>query len=222
MQWNRRRYAFIWISHFDPGFNRQYTKYLEDIEKTRSILNGPRPLNALVCSGSDATVRLLQTMLTGFNVKTASNIQEAQHYLQEHSNFDVALDFVILDDQSETHADDLARYLHSLGLKPFAETKVIHLYTPTTSSSGHAIFANSTIPGVVKMTKPPRLARLLQTLAGLKNLAHPMISNHVSEIAKAVEDISNAQRTLYGNVLIAEGMLFPDVRTFSTNSLSPA
>jgi len=54
------------------------------------------------------------------------------------------------------------------------------------------------------MTKPPRLARLLQTLAGLKNLAHPMISNHVSEIAKAVEDISNAQRTLYGNVLIAE------------------
>ena len=196
----------------DPDQSNYFlAQYLEDIEKTRSILNHPRPLYALVCSGSDATVKLLNNMLAGFHVKAASSIQEAQHYLQEHSNFDIALDFVILDDQSETHADDLARYLNSLRLKPFSETKVIHLYTPTTSSSGHAIFAKSTVPGVVKMTKPPRLARLLQTLAALKNLAHPLISNHGSEISKAIEDISNAQRTLYGNVLIAEGIASPDL-----------
>jgi len=54
------------------------------------------------------------------------------------------------------------------------------------------------------MTKPPRLARLLQTLADLKNLPHPMISYQPSEIVKAIEDLANAQRTLYGNVLIAE------------------
>ncbi|KAF8912937.1 dual-domain HisK/Mak2 protein kinase [Gymnopilus junonius] len=198
-------------------------KYLEDIEKTRSLLSSHHPLHVLVCSGSDATLRLLASMLTDFNLKAASSIEEAQHYLKEYSNFDVPLDFVILDDQSETHADDLARHLHSLGLKPFIDTKVIHLYTPTTSSSGHAIFAKSSIPGVVKMTKPPRLARLLQTLAGLKNLPHPMISNHVSEVTKAIENISNAQRTLYGNVLIAEdnpiaqNLLIKQLQRFNLN-----
>jgi CheY-like chemotaxis protein len=111
---------------------------------------------------------------------------------------------VILDDQSETRADELARSLHSLNTRPFKDTKIIHLYTPTTSGSGHAMFANSTIPGVAKMTKPPRLARMLQTLADLSGLPHPLVSHQPSEVTKAVEDLANAQRTLYGNVLIAE------------------
>ncbi|KDR85277.1 hypothetical protein GALMADRAFT_218372 [Galerina marginata CBS 339.88] len=179
-------------------------KYTEDIHKMRLALINNHPLRVLACSRSSATLELLGTMLTGFVVKSASSIQEARQYLQEYSNPDIGLDFVILDDQSETHADNLALYLHSLGLGSLIETKVIHLYTPTTSSSGHAVFANSTNPGVVKMTKPPRLARLLQTLAGLKNLPHPMISHHSSQLSKAIEEVSNAQRTLYGNVLIAE------------------
>jgi len=144
-------------------------------------------------------------MLAGFNVITMSTMEDIHEYLQSYSDHNPVLDFVILDDQSETRVDDLARSLHSLRTRPFKDTKIIHLYTPTTSSSGHAIFANSTVPGVAKMTKPPRLARLLQTLADLNNLPHPMVSHQPSEVRKAIEDLANAQRTLYGNVLIAEG-----------------
>jgi hypothetical protein len=144
-------------------------------------------------------------MLAGFNVIPVSAMEDIHEYLRSYSNHNPDLDFVILDDQSETRVDDLARSLHSLRTRPFKNTKIIHLYTPTTSSSGHPIFANSTIPGVAKMTKPPRLARLLQTLADLNNLPHPMVSHQPSEVRKAIEDLANAQRTLYGNVLIAEG-----------------
>ncbi|KAF8973859.1 dual-domain HisK/Mak2 protein kinase [Flammula alnicola] len=179
-------------------------KYSQDVRKTRSVLINPRPLHILACSGSEATLGLLKTMLTGFKVQLVSSIPDAHRYLSTFSNLDPTLDFVILDDQSETHTDDLARYLHALDQRPFKDTKIIHLYTPTTSGSGNGVFANSTIPGVVKMTKPPRLARLLQTLADLKNLPHPVISHQPSDVAKAIEGLANAQRTLYGNVLIAE------------------
>lgn len=172
---------------------------------TRSVLTNLRPLHILACSGSRATLRLLQTMLNGFKVKLVSNIPEAHQFLRAFSNTDPPLDFVFLDDQSDIRADDLARYLHVLCLKPFKDTKTIHLYTPTTSGTGNVIFSNSTIPGVIKITKPPRLVRILQTLADLKNLPHPMISHQPSEVTKAIEDLANAQRTLYGNVLIAEG-----------------
>jgi len=53
------------------------------------------------------------------------------------------------------------------------------------------------------MTKPPRLARLLQTLARSKNLSLTIDAHHISGMSKAVEE-ANSQRTLYGNVLIAE------------------
>jgi len=187
-------------------FSETPNQYIEDIEKTRQVLTSPRPLNILVCSHSNATLSLLRTMLNGFSVKTVQDLDEAQQFLQSYPTLNPAVDFVILDDQSEAHADDLARYLHSLGFQAFAETKIIHLYTPTTSSSGNALFANSTIPGVVKMTKPPRQARLLQTLASLKNLPYPSIYHPSSDVSKAMEDIASAQRTLYGNVLIAEGV----------------
>ncbi|KAF4623556.1 hypothetical protein D9613_002054 [Agrocybe pediades] len=179
-------------------------RYIQDIDKTRQILVNPRPLHVLACSQSDATLSLLRTMLQGFVVQTAQSIGEAQSLLRSYASMNATLDFVILDDQSEAHADELARYLHSLRTQSFAETKVIHLYTPTTSSSGSALLANSTISGVVKMTKPPRQARLLQTLASLKNLPYPSIYHPSSDVSKAMEDISSAQRTLYGNVLIAE------------------
>ncbi|KAF8167825.1 hypothetical protein B0H34DRAFT_645007 [Crassisporium funariophilum] len=176
----------------------------EDIETMRFALTNPRPLHVLVCSASKATLALLGTMLSGFSVHLVSTIHDTQRYLQDYSNPDVALDFIVFDDQSESRANDLSIHLHSLQTKPFQDTKIIHLYTPTTSTSGHAIFTNSTIPGVVKMTKPPRQARLLQTLAGLKNLPYAISSTQTSEVAKAMEDLAAAQRTLFGNVLIAE------------------
>lgn len=115
-----------------------------------------------------------------------------------------SLDFVLLDDQSETRADELARYLQNLPLSSLRDTKLLHLYTPTTDSlAGHSTF-NSNTPGVVRMTKPPRKARLLQMLAILKNPDQNQapavgLGTHAQE-QKALE-----QRMLFGNVLIAEG-----------------
>jgi len=170
----------------------------------RFSLMNPAPIHALVCSPSDSTLALLKTMLRGFVVTSTSSIQETLDSLGHYSTTDSGLDFVILDDQSESHADNLARFISSLAVQAFQETKVIHLYTPTTSDSGQAVFANSTISGVVKMTKPPREARLLQRLAGLKNLPNCISSNQTSDVAKAMEDLAAVQRTLFGNVLIAE------------------
>ena len=167
----------------------------------------PVPICAVVCSASDSTLALLRTMLRGFVVTSTSSIQEALDILDRFSSTDPRprLDFVILDDQSEAHADDLAHCISSLDVQAFQDTKVIHLYTPTTRDSGQTVFANSTISGVVKMTKPPREARLLQTLAGLKNLPNYISSNQTSDVAKAMEDLAAAHRTLFGNILIAEG-----------------
>lgn len=177
----------------------------EEIERMRLSLMNPVPIRTLVCSPSGSTLAFLRTLLRGFVVTSTSSIQETLDSLGRYSASDPGLDFVILDDQSEAHADALARCISSLDVQAFQETKVIHLYTPTTSDSGQAVFANSTISGVIKMTKPPREARLLQTLAGLKNLPNCISSNQNSDVAKAMEDLAAAQRTLFGNVLIAEG-----------------
>jgi hypothetical protein len=168
----------------------------------------PQPLRILVCSSSDVTLALLNTIFSGFHVTSVSSIQEAEAHLQSFGDSHNSLDFLILDDQSETRADNLARYLHSLELIALQDTKIIHLYTPTTSLSGHAIFSSKT-PGVVKMTKPPRTARLLQTLAGLKDLPHVTSLTQASDVVRAMEDLAAAQRTLFGNVLVAEGIISP-------------
>lgn len=159
----------------------------------------------LVYSPSQATLSLLRTMFTGFHIVTVSSIEDARAYLESYTVSGPALDFVILDDQSQSRPDEFACFLTSFDLVPFHDTKVIHLYTPTTSRSGHAVFGNSTTSGVIKMTKPPRRARLLQTLAGLKNLPNTISLEGNSDVTKALDAMAAAQRILYGNVLIAEG-----------------
>jgi len=178
----------------------------------------PKPLEFMVCSPSEVTLALLGTMLNGFPATFTSSIEETEVYLKSvrphHS-----LDFIILDDQSELHADNLARLLRSLECSALQNTKIIHLYTPQINSlSGLAQFSSST-PGVVKITKPPRKARLLQTLAELKNVSNSISGSHTTGANKFVEDPTPAQRTLYGNVLVAEGgsclkMCQPLVLTF--------
>lgn len=180
-----------------------------EIEKVKAALMSPRPLRILVCSASNATLAFLNTMFSGFYVTLLSSISEMELHLQANRTSSSHLDFIIFDDQSEAHVDSLVRYLHSLQSPVFQETKVVHLYTPTTSRTGHAVFGNSTTPGVVKMTKPPRKARMLQTLAGLKNLPNTISSSQATDVAKAMENLAAAQRTLYGNVLVAEGWQTP-------------
>lgn len=173
---------------------------LLDIQNLRASLQQPQ---ILVISGSSVTLALLNTFFTGFTVTTISNLQDAEMFLRNFSNLHAPLDFIILDDQSDEHANDLAHFLRSLHVSALQDTKIIHLYTPTTNLSRQSIFGTST-PGVVKMTKPPRQARLLQTLAGLKNLPNAIPSVSSTEVSKAVQNVAAAQRTLYGNVLIAE------------------
>ena len=139
-------------------------------------------------------------MLQRFSVKLVSSIEDMRECLKAFNK--PCLDFVILDNQPMTSADELAQQLQASGLPYFAETKIIHLYTPT-CSAGQAVFANNSIAGVIRMTKPPRLARLLQTLAQAKNLSFT-IGLQNPGMPKDSEE-PNHERTLYGNVLIAEG-----------------
>jgi hypothetical protein len=167
-----------------------------------------KPLRLIVCSCSSTTIALLETILRGFIVTSVSSIQEAEAFLSSKNTLQHPIDFLILDDQSETHADELARFLQSPQFVTLQQTYIIHLYTPTTDSlSSHPLF-RSTTPGVIKLTKPPRTLRLLQTLASAKNLLSviPESIKQSSVNATTAKDSAALQRTLFGNVLIAEGV----------------
>ena len=150
-------------------------------------------------------------MLTGFFVNSVESIMEVQQYIYESRIVNPGLDFIILDEQSEAHADELYRFLHQFPNDPFKDTKLIHLYTPTTDSlptdslTGHSTFENS-VPGVERMIKPPRTAKLLQMLVAAKNPAQQQTPS-VGGSGPADEQQALGARTLYGNVLIAEGEL---------------
>lgn len=184
------------VSIYDSEESR---KSAQDIQKLKSAL---APLQILVSSASEATLALLNTMLEGFNVDLVSSVEDAKAYLNTYPASKRALDFIILDEQSETHTEDLVRYLQSFRSGPTQGTKVLHIYTPTTSRPGYPVFGNSGTSGVVKLTKPPRKVRLLQTLASLKDL--PISFTQPTSISQATEDLAAVQQSLFGNVLIAE------------------
>ncbi|TCD66765.1 hypothetical protein EIP91_000956 [Steccherinum ochraceum] len=171
---------------------------LADLEKYKGVLMLPIATSVLVISQSSATVSLLSTMLSGLLVTSVSSIDDARRILQDRVS-NPPLDFVILDSQSEHRADELARFLHGVAGDPFKDTKLIHIYTPTTDSlSGHTTLTDT--PGVIRMTKPPRRTRLLQMLAIIK---HPEVHPVTTPVAPTKDD-SLLHRTLFGNVLIAE------------------
>ncbi|PSS37163.1 hypothetical protein PHLCEN_2v1036 [Hermanssonia centrifuga] len=176
---------------------------LAEIDRLKLQLMKPHPLRVLVTSKSPATVSLLNTMLSGFFIASVSSIEEAQEHLRNATTIHPPLDFVLLDDQSEHRADELARFLQALPADTLKDTKIIHLYTPTTDSlSGHSAFTNDT-PGVVRMTKPPRSGRLLQMLAVLKNPSQNKIIPSGGEAQSEDQKLAE-NRSLFGNVLIAE------------------
>ncbi|EIN13359.1 histidine kinase [Punctularia strigosozonata HHB-11173 SS5] len=179
-------------------------KMLADLEALRMQLVQPHPPRVLISSSSEATRAHLSTLLSGFFISTVESTEEAAVQLSDRSINHPTLDFVILDEQSDKVVDDLALLLGSQRSGPFQDTKIIHLYTPTAASIAGSFQA--TTPGVVKMTKPPRKARLLQTLAGLKNLPNILQSPGpaASSTPTAPNNLATARRTLFGNVLVAE------------------
>ncbi|KAG6919550.1 hypothetical protein DXG01_004213 [Tephrocybe rancida] len=186
-------------------YNTEETrKFSQEIERTKSRLMTPSSPKILVCSTSTATLTFLSTMLSDFRVERASSTQEAKSNIERYRSSSISLDFFILDEQSEDSVTDILHCIHTPMCDAFKDTKIIHLYTPTTSS-GHLLFGTKSIPGVVKMTKPPRTARIIQTLAESKQLPNAMaMSTASTQVSRAIEDLASAQRTLFGNVLIAE------------------
>ncbi|KAF5338436.1 hypothetical protein D9758_012211 [Tetrapyrgos nigripes] len=183
--------------------------YLFDIENLKSDLMKPRAPKVLVISSSNVTLTLFSNMLSGFHAVLIPSLSDAESYLQNLDDSTSPLDFIILDDQSETHVDELAKFLQQH--KFLLDTKIIHLYTPTTSLSGRSIFGSST-PGVVKMTKPPRKGRLFQTLAGLKNLPNTMSTTPTTDVAKAIDDLAAAQHNP-----IAQNLLVKQLERYQLN-----
>ncbi|KAL1747326.1 histidine kinase [Schizophyllum fasciatum] len=161
--------------------------------------------HVLVISPSEVTLALLNNMLSsaGFNVTLMSSLRDAKARLPIIGSAPVKLDFVLLDDQSERHVDEFTGFMVDLNLPALAETKLIHLYTPTANRTSTSVFSASS-DRVIRMTKPPRTARLLQLLAELKNLQPATSTIPRSDVSKALDDLSAAQRKLFGNVLVAE------------------
>lgn len=146
-------------------------------------------------------------MLKGFSVTTVSSTQEAETYVANVRSPD-PLDFVILDDQSEARVDEFTRILRASPLLSLKDTKIVHLFTPTTDNlADHPILkpGGDGSTGIIRVTKPPRQARLLQTLASLKNLPPQAPLVPIMNASAIREEEALARRTLYGNVLVAEG-----------------
>lgn len=182
------------------------------VQQVRARLMEPRPPRVLISSPSDAAMSLFCSMLDGFDVSAVSTVEELEQTLHSAEPSDTPLDCVILDHQAEATADGIARLLGSIHSPVLKDTKLIHLYTPVTDAiSANPVFANST-PDIIRMTKPPRKARLLQALAKLRNLPPETYADLRSTTTLAVEEPPESQRTLFGNVLIAEGECPSDCR----------
>ncbi|KAH8992121.1 hypothetical protein EDB92DRAFT_1945661 [Lactarius akahatsu] len=180
-------------------------KAMRTIQRVQARLMEPRPPRVLISSPSDAATALLCSMLDGFEVSAVSTVEELETSLRlAETSSDTELDCIILDHQAEATADGVARLLESFQSPMLKDTKLIHLYTPVTDPiSSNPVFGNST-SGIIRMTKPPRKARLLQALAKLRKLPLETYADLRSAVALTVEELPESQRTLFGNVLIAE------------------
>ncbi|KAI0047651.1 histidine kinase [Auriscalpium vulgare] len=178
-------------------------KSSSDIRNLRAQLMRPHPPRILISTPSDATSSMLSSMLDGFIVNTIPPGQDLEGFIRNNHNWDAPVECLILDSQSEAQAEDLARLIGSTQLTTLRDTKVIHLYTPVSDGiTGHSML-RSDIPGVIRITKPPREGRLLQALASVTNLPLESYARFVPGTTAAPEEPTSS-RTLFGNVLIAE------------------
>jgi len=172
----------------------------EDMQRLKELLLKPKPLRIFISSPSDATISLLRYMLDGFFVSSFSSTEEMETQLQLSTSQRETVDFVFADEQSEEKVTQVATMMQSSTSKP----RLIHLFTPTSQTISRQGAFDGSKPGIIRMTKPPRRSRVLQTLAALKDVSTSINIGPQSEIAKALNDITSAKRLLYGNVLIAE------------------
>jgi len=189
-------------------------KMERDLSALKLKLLAPVPIGVLIYSRSEDTRALLATMLEGFNLISATSFEQTQGLICD-AIVQKSIDFVILDDQSELRAEELARSLQSI--PALGKAKIVHLFTPTATSAApfHLRWTKQAeqlpdtpmqipVGSIVRLSKPPRRARVFNILAALKDVVSDMSLVPTSNVTVPVEDPHTVQRTLYGNVLIAE------------------
>jgi len=144
-------------------------------------------------------------MFVGLRVASTRTQAEAQRWLEQFARNTDRVDFVILDTQSGDFADDLAIVVDALGFLSLVDTKIVHIYTPTKGNSSGTSGRDGS-QKVLRLTKPPRSFKMLQTLAQLRNpsrqSAVPVPARIVEN--KPVEDVN--KRSIAGmKILVAEG-----------------
>jgi len=201
LMWNQKR---VLARLFGSPFPFKSTIHCQS-QKEEMALNNLRfqirHLKILVASPAETTSALLRTMLSGLPVSFCPSIAAVGEFLLQ-TPAPPPLDFIIIDHQSEVHVDEIAQKLQLLPRQ--SECKIIHLYTPTSSSLSVVPLYATASPRVVRSHKPPRTLRLLQLLAQVKGIAIDAAPSKPSDVSQALKEIAAAKRTLYGNVLIAE------------------
>ncbi|KAI6153278.1 STKc type histidine kinase [Pisolithus tinctorius] len=175
-------------------------KASSEIEHLRNALTRLRPSKVVICAVSSATRALLRSILKGFDVTLLSDLDALHSHLGQYQKDDW-LDFLILDDQGQTQVVDVIQILRWSNTPGLRQTKIIHLYTPTTQSLSESAAIEGN-PNVAKIIKPARKMRILQVLAELRGVVAP--SAPLSPVVTTSPVAETPRRTLFGNVLIAE------------------
>ncbi|KAF7784549.1 hypothetical protein Agabi119p4_714 [Agaricus bisporus var. burnettii] len=183
-----------------PYSSEESRNAIAELQQLKTNLNKNRPLEMLVYSPSEATVRYLNTILSGSHISSTTSTSVLRDQIYAYATARIPIDFIVLDDQTEGGAERLIQELEIIG---YFETRVIHLHTPMIGQLGQPVFPLDKHPNIFRLTKPPRKSRILQAIAELKNVPNKLSTMPAFELPKAEEALL-AQRTLYGNVLIAE------------------
>ena len=147
---------------------------------------------------------LLETMFIGLRVSSTRTQAEAQKWLEKFARNVEKVDFVILDTQSGDLVDGLVTTADALGLPSLVDTRIIHIYTPTKGNSS-GTSAKDGSQKVLRLTKPPRTFKMLQTLVQLRNPL-PQVTVPVPDKVVENKPVEKSKRNFVGmKILIAEG-----------------
>jgi hypothetical protein len=140
-------------------------------------------------------------MLSGLDLTRAPAVVEGLvDILEEAQQANRKFDFVIIDSQ----ADDVVKAIVELldSSPSLAGCHVIHYFTPTPETlsrdTGHV-----PLERLVRTHKPPRTLKLLQRLTSIKGYTSDRFAG--ADGNNEMITLAPSKRTLYGNVLIAEG-----------------
>jgi len=147
----------------------------------------------------------LDHMLRGFTVENVPSMDEAASVLAASGT--IGFDFVLVDHPDEERVEGLLKTMKTSSVNK--EARLIHLFTPIPGASRpHHLRWKSVEPSsgspsltgaIIRLSKPPRTARILGVLASLK-LGVDITNGHQS--SRSTDNVFD--QTLTGNILVAE------------------